>query len=63
MLTVIAVFHTADVLLICPDKITASLSQGNKVIAPPPTVPLPSEPLGPGSVSHQASATAALGFR
>lgn len=61
MLTVNAVFHAAAVLLIRPDKITASVSDVNKETAP--VVPLRTEPLGPGSVSHQASATAALGFR
>ena len=27
-----AVIHTADVLLICPDKITTPLPEGNKII-------------------------------
>ena len=28
------VIHTADVLLICPDKITTPLPEGNKIIVP-----------------------------
>lgn len=51
-LTVNTVFPTSDVLLICPDKIAVYSQKGS-----------PHRALGPGNVSHRASATAALGFR
>lgn len=48
-----AVIHTADVLLICPDKITAPLPEGNKIIVR--QFLSPKGPLTPGSISHRAS--------
>lgn len=61
VLTAKAVTHATDVLLICPDRITVLLPEGNKIIIQ--QFLSPEGPLTPGSVSRWLHATASLQLR